>query len=99
MSKFGLTLCFIYVTIGMLCVWRSFNAGVDSKVSFIFLQLPLTFQLEALDWLGLRLLLSKMSWSVAYASVGSLTLLLLYGTGSLIGFLFKRALAALRHAH
>lgn len=97
MSKSGLTLCFLYVAISVLCVWGSFDAGVDSKGSFILLQLPLTFQLEALDWLGFRPLLTKMSWPVAYASVGPLTLALLYGTGWLIGFLFKRVLAASRH--
>ncbi|MGS1014574.1 hypothetical protein ACVCL0_06665 [Rhodanobacter sp. UC4450_H17] len=98
MSKLGLTLCFLYVAVSALCVWGSFDAGGDSKGAFVLLQLPLAFQLEALDWLGFRPLLTKMSWPVAYASIGPLTLALLYGTGWLIGFLSKRALAALWHA-
>jgi hypothetical protein len=98
MSRFGLILCSLYVAISVLCVWGSFDAGVDSKGSFILLQLPLIFQLEALGWLGFRPLLTKMSWPVAYASIGSLTLVLLYGTGWFIGSLFKRVLAVSRHA-
>ena len=98
MSKLGLTLCFLYVAGSALCIWWAFDARVDNKGSFVLLQLPLAFQLEVLDWLGFRSLLTKMSWSVAYASIGSLTLALLYGTGWLIGFLFKRTLAVSWHA-
>ena len=97
MSKFGLALCFLYIAVSALCILGSIDAGIDSKGLFVLLQLPLGLQLGALDWLGFRPLLTKMSWPVAYVSIGSLTLALLYGTGWLMGSLFKRALAASRH--
>jgi hypothetical protein len=98
MSKVGLALCFLYAAASALCIWGSFATDGDNKGAFVLLQLPLALQLAALDWLGFRSLLSEMSWPVAYAFIGSLTLAFLYGVGWFTGFLFKRALAVSRHA-
>jgi hypothetical protein len=81
MSKIGLSFCILYLALTALFVWGSHDAGSDTKGAFVLLQLPLTFQLGFIDWLGLDQVTDGWSWGVSYAVIVPLTLLFLYYTG------------------
>lgn len=81
MSKIGLGFCILYLAFTALFVWGSHNAGGDAKGAFVFLQLPLTFQLGFIDWIGLDRVTEGWSWGVSYAVIVPLTLLFLYYVG------------------
>lgn len=89
MSKTGLGFCILYLALTALFVWGSHNAGGDTKGAFVLLQLPLTFQLGFIDWLGLAQVTEGWSWGVSYAVIVPLTLLFLYCAGWAIGRLLK----------
>jgi len=84
MSKIGLSFCILYLALTALFVWGSRNAGADTKGAFVLLQLPLTFQLGFIDWLGLDQITDGWSWGVSYAVIVPLTLLFLYYAGWVI---------------
>ena len=84
MSKIGLGFCILYLALTALFVWGSYNAGSDTKGAFVLLQLPLTFQLGLIDWLGLDQVTEGWSWGVSYAVIVPLTLLFLYHAGWVI---------------
>jgi hypothetical protein len=53
----------------------------DNKGNFVFLQLPIGFQVSAFNAIGLGPLLDRLSWMQAYSFVVPVTLLFLYGIG------------------
>lgn len=84
MSKLGLILCTLYVTISALCIWAGV-ASSDPKGSFVLLQLPLALQATLLHSLGVDRFLGNLSWPTTYAVLGLPTLAILYSVGAAIG--------------
>lgn len=96
LSRIGLAFGLAYLALVELCVWASVHADAtgDRKSAFVFLQLPLSPQLAALDGLGLGSVLAGMSWPAGYLFIGVPTLGLLY----LLGWLLGRAEKVVRRA-
>lgn len=87
LCKTGLVLAGLYVAIIIACFVVAYSAGGDPKGRFVFLQLPLAFQMAGLDALGLRYWLYGLGWVEAYLWIGLPTLVLFYAAGCGLGYL------------
>lgn len=85
MSRLGLALCALYVTIVGVCAALAITGSGDPKGRFAFLQLPIALQAAALDALGLGWLMERLSWGAAYLVLGVPTLAALYLVGRFLG--------------
>ncbi len=83
-SKIGLSFCIIYLLLSAFCLYIALDPMTDNKGNFVFLQLPIGFQVSALNVIGLGSLLDRLSWMEAYSLVVPVTLLFLYGVGWLL---------------
>ena len=89
-NKIGLGLCAIYLALSGLSLWAAYSAGADFKGQFVMLQLPIALQLSLFDVLGLRWV-NNLSWLATYCIFVPLTLLVLYGVGVFLTYLWRRA--------
>lgn len=80
-SRLGITFALVYLLPSMTCVAMALSSGIDSKGSFVLLQLPITLQLAALSALGMADSLRDLSWDGGYLFLGLPVLLALYGFG------------------
>lgn len=87
-NKLGLILCSLYIILTLLCFYIAYDA--DNKGNFVFLQLPIVFQLSLLNLLDLSSLLYGWSWVSVYLLIMPPTLLLLTVIGGLLQNLNKR---------
>ncbi|ENV90361.1 hypothetical protein F938_03957 [Acinetobacter bereziniae LMG 1003 = CIP 70.12] len=83
-SKIGLSFCIIYLLLSAFCLYIALDPMTDNKGNFVFLQLPIGFQVSAFNVIGLGPLLDRLSWMEAYSLVVPVTLLFLYGIGWLL---------------
>ncbi|MET0550929.1 MAG: hypothetical protein ABW002_16830 [Xanthomonas sp.] len=95
-SLLGLGLCRLYAVLVASCVWVAL--GADDKGRFVFLQLPLTPQLLALEALGVDRALRGLSWFSRDLLLVPPFLLLLLLTGYALQELGRRALVGLAQA-
>lgn len=95
--KTGLVLAGLYVAIIIACFVVASNAGGDTKGRFVFLQLPLAFQMVGLDALGLRHWLYGLGWVEAYLWIGLPTLVLFYAVGCGLGYLGRLVVRIAAH--
>ncbi|KJV05144.1 hypothetical protein VZ94_20370 [Methylocucumis oryzae] len=58
-----------------------------SKSKFIFLQLPIVFQLSAIHTIGLTSLVQGLSWISSYIVLWIPTFFILYFFGKILGFI------------
>lgn len=84
MSRTGITLCLFYALIIIICFVLAYLSKGDFKGQYIFLQLPLSFQLAGLNAIGLLSILKGFSWVGIYIVIGVPSFLLLYFVGRAI---------------
>lgn len=68
----------------IFCLYIALDPRTDNKGNFVFLQLPIGFQVSAFNAIGLGLLFDRLSWTAAYSFVVPVTLIFLYGIGCLL---------------
>ena len=68
----------------------AYSADGDYKGEFVFLQLPIVFQMAGLDALGLSHFLRDISWTGAYFLIGIPTFMFLYFLGFFIDSSYSR---------
>lgn len=83
-SKIGLSFCIVYLLLTAFCLYIALDPMTDNKGNFVFLQLPIGFQVSAFNAIGLGALFDRLSWMQAYSFVVPVTLLFLYGIGWLL---------------
>ncbi|MFW2175650.1 hypothetical protein ACG95N_19315 [Acinetobacter guillouiae] len=83
-NKIGLSFCIIYLLLSAFCLYIALDPMTDNKGNFVFLQLPIGFQVSAFNAIGLGPLFDRLSWTQAYSFVVPITLLFLYGIGWLL---------------
>ncbi|MCT9980603.1 hypothetical protein M2R48_19980 [Acinetobacter sp. I-MWF] len=83
-SKIGLSFCIVYLLLTAFCLYIALDPMTDNKGNFVFLQLPIGFQVSASNAIGLGALFDRLSWMQAYSFVVPVTLLFLYGIGWLL---------------
>ncbi|WP_353168059.1 hypothetical protein [Acinetobacter sp.] len=83
-SKIGLSFCIIYLLLTAFCLYIALDPMTDNKGNFVFLQLPISIQISALNVIGLGPVFDQLSWTEAYSLVVPVTLLFLYGIGWLL---------------
>ena len=81
MSRIGTSLCLVYALIIFACLAFAYSADGDFKGQYVFLQLPIAFQMAGIDAIGLSSQLQNISWVGAYALLGLPTFFLLYFVG------------------
>ena len=81
MSRIGISLCLVYALIIFVCFTFAYSADGDFKGQYVFLQLPIAFQMAGIDAIGLSSQLQNISWVGAYALLGLPTFFLLYFVG------------------
>ncbi|WP_020168775.1 MULTISPECIES: hypothetical protein [Methylotenera] len=90
LNRVGVIFCIIYALIILACLAMAYSAGEDNKGVFVFLQLPIVFQMAAIHELGLSVFLREISWAGAYLLIGIPTFLLLYFVGFFINLSYLR---------
>lgn len=80
-SKIGLSLCILYFLLTIFCLYIALDPRTDNKGNFVFLQLPIGFQVSAFNAIGVGPLFDRLSWTAAYSFVVPVTLIFLYGIG------------------
>ena len=91
----GIILCIIYALIMLICLAIAYSADADDKGQFVFLQLPIAFQMAGLHALGLSTLLRDISWLAAYLLIGVPTFLSLYFLGFFIESSYSRLMRSM----
>ena len=86
----SLVLCGMYVAATAACWIYVFSGNVDPKGDFVLKQLPIALQMALADALGLRSLLTNMSWATAYAIFVPLTVGFLYALGRAVTWLILK---------
>lgn len=86
MSKIGLVLCFAYLGITALCAAFAIDAFAsgDTKGWYVFMQLPLAFQIALRHQLNLTSAFHELGWVSSYLLIGTPTLIVLYWAGWLL---------------
>ena len=74
-SKIGLSFCIVYLLLTAFCLYIALDPMTDNKGNFVFLQLPVGFQVSAFNAIGLGLLFDRLSWTAAYSFVVPVTLI------------------------
>lgn len=87
LSRLGIALCLVYVLPTIMCIGTGLFCS-DTKSSFIFLQLPIAFQLGALNAMGWNTWLPPLSWAGAYLMLGAPIVLMLYFLGYWLSRIF-----------
>jgi hypothetical protein len=60
-SKIGLSFCMIYLLLTAFCLYIALDPMTDNKGNFVFLQLPIGFQVSAFNVIGLGPLFDQLS--------------------------------------
>ena len=95
LNLLGVILCIIYALIMLTCLVMAYSADGDNKGEFVFLQLPIAFQMAGLHALGLGIFLREISWLAAYLLIGVPTFLLLYFLGFFIESSYSRLMRSM----
>ena len=64
-SKIGLSFCIVYLLLTAFCLYIALDPMTDNKGNFVFLQLPIGFQVSAFNAIGLGALFDRLSWTQA----------------------------------
>ena len=90
LNRIGIIFCVVYALIILICFVMAYSATGDHKGEFVFLQLPIVFQMAALNSLGLSTFLRGISWIGLYLLIGIPTFLFLYFLGLFIDSSYLR---------
>ena len=89
MSRLGLLLAGIYISLIVFCLTLAYSAGSDYKGHYVLMQLPIALQISLLHELGLSDTLRNSSWLSAYFLLAVPTCVVLYGIGFLMEAMSK----------
>lgn len=81
MSRLGLLLAGIYISLIVFCLTLAYSAGNDYKGQYVMMQLPIALQISLLYELGLSDMLRNLSWFSVYLLLAVPTCVVLYGIG------------------
>lgn len=84
-SKMGLALALVYVLTSAICIAIALGNPGDPKGRFVFLQIPIAWQLGLVAELGWGVRLRSLGWFGAYVAFGIPTLIGLYAVGWAVG--------------
>ncbi len=97
MSRVGIKLCVFYSIATTLCLGLAMSASAigDERGFSIFLHLPFSFHGWLFEVTGLSSAIAEMHWIAAHAIYHSITLVVLYLSGWMIGKYFSWAFKSL----